>query len=76
MAKESECSDYASMSEEAFKQDDLEESLDITNISNPGCCCTNILHSIRQSKKTAVAVLFIAFLLDLMLLTAVGKFCS
>ena len=35
---------------------------------NTGC-----LASIRQSKKTAIAVLFIAFMLDLMLLTAVGR---
>lgn len=71
MAKESECSDYASMSDDAFQQGDLDDSLDITQISNPRCCCTDVLHSIRTSKKTAVAVLFIAFLLDLMLLTAV-----
>ena len=32
------------------------------------------LLSIRKSKKTAVLVMFLAFLLDLMLLTAVGKF--
>ena len=43
------------------------------NISD-GSCCHRIVTQIRRSKKTAVVVLFIAFMLDIMLLTAVGKY--
>lgn len=35
--------------------------------------CSRLCQRIRGSKKTAVAVMFIAFMLDLMLLTVVGK---